>query len=157
MRLLLCGDYGSGKTTLAKQLAEKYNLIHASYATAILDQLCILIGSENRDKLENKSAPWVRPLLQAYGTAKRDLEGENYWVGKTCAKLMTSPQGFVIDDARFLNEVQYTYDTFPDLKLIMLGEPEGYELELFYPDFKFEHHSDYLKQVEDLVKAGLLQ
>lgn len=148
MRILIMGDYGTGKTTFANELAQKYGLQVMSFAKPIRLNLSIMLNC-NIGLLENKAYPWVRPLLRSYGQAMKDLHGKNYWA-EQAANMLTS-SNFVFDDLRFEAEYKYIKSLFPDIKTVCLGEPIGYELDLLPIDLCFEKHSDYLTQFINYV------
>lgn len=120
----LIGLNGSGKSTVAKLLQEKYNFEIDSFAKPVKD-IVALIFNFNRDMLEGiteesrkwreeKDIKWSnilnkditpRMLLQMVGTEfGRNMLGENIWIESL--KNRSGNKNIVISDVRFVNEAE---------------------------------------------------
>lgn len=80
-----------GLMTLAKRAAQLYEVAQAEYPEAVEDFVHSLETAGRR--LQNSSAPWVSPLLQAFQSelerAKRDLVNENDKLKEEAAQITT--------------------------------------------------------------------
>ena len=91
--IILFGEMGSGKSTVAKYLCEQYGYTKLSLGEKIHSE-CRLHGNETREEMQN------------YGQMMRKIFGENVW----CDYLISRSNGInriVIDDARQINEYDY--------------------------------------------------
>src|SRR5216684_2269957 len=104
-----CGQRQSGKDTAANYLIKRYGYTRQAFADALkFDVWTTAAGMKMTYSgwLEfvdaNKENPdhWVRPLLQAWGSMRRDLFGEGYWVRQVTLEPRTA-----ISDTRYPNEV----------------------------------------------------
>ena len=102
----LSGKIHSGKSTVAKALAERHGFVVRGFADA-LKQDVEGMGFE-REVVRYSKPPAVRSLLQAYGQAKR-LFNEHYWIERLENAISLCKPGtvFVIDDLRFPNEFEW--------------------------------------------------
>lgn len=103
--IYLVGKAGSGKTTCAKYLIEKYNYWPAKFAYPVYDIARNYFNMQDKD----------RNLLQIIGTnVGRILLDYNIWikrfkedmfiVEKTREEMKLEKQIYVLDDCRFINE-----------------------------------------------------
>jgi len=91
--IILFGQMGSGKSTIARYLGQKYDYAILSLGAKIHSE-CKLHGNETREE------------MQQYGQMMRKIFGENTW----CNYLYLKSKNYkkiVIDDARQLNEYNY--------------------------------------------------
>jgi dephospho-CoA kinase len=100
MKLAITGKMGSGKTSIAKYLVEKYNFTKFSfaddvklYATEIFD-----INIKIKD----------RKLLQQFATKMKEID-ENIWIKRLDNKIkdIDISDNIIIDDLRYPNEELY--------------------------------------------------
>lgn len=118
----LIGHQGAGKDTVAGFLVKDFGYQQAAYADALRMEIYYAIhasegtlrglrAQESRVaflsylKNHKRDAPdtitgWPRMLMQAWGTMRRDLRGDDYWV----RRLPIEPD-MVVSDVRFVNEV----------------------------------------------------
>jgi len=120
----LIGLNGSGKSTVASILEQKYNFNIDSFAKPVKD-IASVIFNWNREKLdgmteesrkwrEEKDEEWSkilnkditpRMILQMIGTEfGRDMLGENIWIESL--KKRSENKNIVISDVRFVNEAE---------------------------------------------------
>lgn len=115
----LAGKKGSGKDTVGRILAEHCGYRRQAFADALKREvvhtilrasttlwerhtprtLLEYIEAHKHDLLDSPTG-WPRQLLQAWGTMRRDLCGEDYWI----RELSLEP-GVVVTDVRHQNEV----------------------------------------------------
>lgn len=93
MDIIIFGLMGSGKTTIANYLVNKYDYFKCALGEKIHSE-CRLHGGETRQE------------MQDYGQAMREIFGENIW----CDYLYNrygDKEKIVIEDARQVNEFYY--------------------------------------------------
>ncbi|MDH7506545.1 MAG: AAA family ATPase [Candidatus Thermoplasmatota archaeon] len=98
-RIALCGYMGSGKTTVAQILKEKYNFKIYSFAQKLKEILKELYGVSKEDSR-------FRDIAQNFadGTLKID---PYTWVRFLCSRIdMEKPWRCVVDDLRFMREAE---------------------------------------------------
>ena len=105
----LCGKAGSGKSTVAQYLQEKYGFERIAFADSLKEML-LKSGIVTPTDLVKKT-PYTRFLLQRIGTdIVRNQISPDYWVNKTFVKIgkliSKGKKKIVIDDIRFLNEAE---------------------------------------------------
>lgn len=113
--IAVCGPAGSGKSTVANHLVEKYGAERYGFATPLKEMVKRALGftdeqvygtqeqKEAVDPRYNRSARW---FLQRIGTEGcRAVFGEDFWT-KQCIDMIyrQSPRLAVIEDMRFVNE-----------------------------------------------------
>lgn len=115
--IALCGPAGSGKTTVANHLIEKYGARRYGFATPLkemvkhafdLTEEQVYGTQEQKEAVDpryNHSARW---LLQRIGTEGcRHTFGEDFWTNQTIDLIKReAPYLAVIDDMRFENEAE---------------------------------------------------
>jgi hypothetical protein len=112
----IAGSMRSGKTTLANMIAQTYDLPVVSFAESLRYEVAQAYfpkqgKAEARfmwSLLEEKDKTLTRPLLQAWGQAKRDLRDPDYW----CERMFEymEKKGIevaVCDDVRHVNEAEW--------------------------------------------------
>ena len=112
----IAGSMRSGKTTLANMIAQTYNIPVVSFAESLRYEVAQAYfpkqgKSEARfmwSLLEEKDKSLTRPLLQAWGQAKRELRHPDYW----CERMFEymEKKGIeiaVCDDVRHVNEAEW--------------------------------------------------
>ncbi|MHA1971366.1 MAG: AAA family ATPase [Candidatus Hodarchaeales archaeon] len=93
MKIGICGQMGSGKTTAAKYLVKNYNF------------KLLRISGKMRDIANELGIEPTRDFLQGIGKFMRDFD-DDVWV-KYIANLVRQEKGsIVIDDIRRINEVE---------------------------------------------------
>lgn len=132
----LTGYKGSGKSTVAKYIADEYGfkrvnfkdglvqemkekfptlLEEIAYSASMLQQYETGIGeSLTVDDMFELKPPLMRKLMQEYGTEVRRTDNVNYWVDKWKESVGTG--NIVTDDVRFKNE----YDAVKELGGIII-------------------------------------
>lgn len=122
--ILISGKQGSGKTTLAKQLAESLKEAGHQVATIkfadVLYELHDLVWWAMRAYGERLETVKDGPLLQVLGTEwGRKTRGQDIWVRiakRRAEKAVANGAVVVIDDCRFPNELE----AFPEAYSIRL-------------------------------------
>jgi len=152
----LCGLAGSGKTTIAKYLVEKYNFIELSFATCLKDIVSIIFNW-NRELLEGdtlESRQWretidewwsirlgipnltPRFILQYIGTdIMRVHFHPDIWISHLERKLQPN-NNYVITDCRFYNEIT------------TLHKYNAYIIKVNKSNIKYDSHSSELLAIE---------
>lgn len=106
--LALSGHDGSGKTTLARVIAEQYGGQVVSFAAPLKDDL-IALGYDRDRILSKPTPPHLRALMRAHGEASRAEMGVDYWVRRWMLSAATArDQGariVVVDDLRHVSEL----------------------------------------------------
>lgn len=114
-RIALVGNAGSGKTTIANALARNYDLTVESLAAPLKAFAALAYGPVDKDAEYIVAPAWTmtplrltgRQLLQRIGTEViRDTLDGDFWV-KALGRRLAHGGGYVVDDARFANEVAY--------------------------------------------------
>ena len=124
-----CGADGSGKSTAAKLLIEKYGFKKISFAEPMKRSLQAaldvdddyLFGSKKEEMMVNRSGVALnctgRQAMQRYGMYGRegflamigatpDLSAGTWWLTKARAEMIANDGNWVIDDLRFPDEVE---------------------------------------------------
>lgn len=118
MRLMgLTGIKGCGKSTFARTLRKEYGFGIISFATPIKQMLIAMgVPEQNINDPQLKELPWgelpsPRFLMQTLGTEwARKIIGEGVWVTIARNKILSETKDWVIDDVRFVNEVEMIHD-----------------------------------------------
>jgi hypothetical protein len=103
-----------GKDTFCRLVQELYpdkKVIRVAFADELKDELDTILLTPNglsRKMFDDPELKEIaRPLLQGWGTIRREFCGANYWVSRAFFK-MTDPDAiYIITDARYLNEINY--------------------------------------------------
>ena len=93
MKLAITGEMGSGKTSIAKYLVEKYNFKKFSFADDVK-----LYATEIFDININVKD---RKLLQQFATKMKEID-ENIWIKRLDNKIKDIYDNIIIDDLRIL-------------------------------------------------------
>ena len=154
----LIGLNGSGKSTVASILEQKYNFNIDSFAKPVKD-IASVIFNWNREKLdgmteesrkwrEEKDEEWSkilnkditpRMILQMIGTEfGRDMLGENIWIESL--KKRSENKNIVISDVRFVNEAENIKNSGGVLIRIKRGLDPSYLNNI--NDIKFNNHNE---------------
>jgi adenylate kinase family enzyme len=96
MKLAITGVMGSGKTSVAKYLVEKYNFKKFSIADDLKLYAAEIFDMKVKD----------RKLLQQFGTKMKEID-ENIWIKRLDYKIKDISDNIVIDDLRYPNEELY--------------------------------------------------
>lgn len=143
MKLAITGEMGSGKTSIAKYLVEKYNFKKFSfaddvklYATEIFD---INININVKD----------RKLLQQFATKMKEID-ENIWIKRLDNKIKDIYDNIIIDDLRYPNEELYLKSNgFKILKLDIDTELQNNRLKNTYIN-NFDMHIECKKHDSEM-------
>lgn len=117
----LCGPAGSGKSSVATYLVEKYGAVRFSFARPLKEMVRLafdlsdeqVYGTQEQkeaiDPRYNVSARW---LLQRIGTEGcRAVFGEQFWTQQAIASILrVKPRLAVIEDMRFVDEGRAIHD-----------------------------------------------
>jgi deoxynucleotide monophosphate kinase-like protein len=110
----LCGRAGAGKTTVANYMVAQHGFMRVSFAQSIKEMMRAFGLSESEINGDLKEAPCAtvggktpRQAMQTLGTEwGRNAIDENVWVNAWKRRIFNlSPGWFVVDDVRFVNEV----------------------------------------------------
>lgn len=103
-----------GKDTaflLAKELYPHKNIIKIAFADALKDEIYELFLKPfniERSYLDDDATKEnLRPLMQAWGNARRELINPSYWMDKAFEKINDPDAIYIITDCRYLNELKY--------------------------------------------------
>lgn len=110
----ICGDHGTGKTTLAKQAQQR---LHDLLWPHNVDVRIVAMADELRETLgrvtpkplrKDRKEPLEREALQWYGDSVRRADS-NYWVRRWLARVHSEKRGasaqiVIADDVYYLNE-----------------------------------------------------
>ena len=103
-----------GKDTFfdfAKEYIKNHKVVRIAFADALKDEIFDMflhdcgVTREALDDVQYKDL--LRPLMQAWGTVRRELCGSDYWVKKAFDKATDEDTVYIITDCRFLNELNY--------------------------------------------------
>lgn len=99
------GKRGSGKSTCANYLAQRYGATRISFADQLRREL-VALGYPRGLVHQKPTAEPMRRLLVAHGCARRWIEPD-YWVDHTLKEITRCESDLVvIDDLRFRNEAE---------------------------------------------------
>ena len=115
----IAGNMKSGKSSLAIQLSQAFNLPILSFAESLRMEVAQAffhkqMKNEARflwDRLEEQDKTLTRPILQAWGQGRRDLQSVEYWINRL--QEYADRKGIkcaIIDDVRHDNEAQHVLD-----------------------------------------------
>src|SRR5436309_428437 len=109
MRLSLSGAPGVGKTSLSELLVQRQGFRRLSFAAALKAELAEILGCE-AGLFDREKGHW-RKVLQVWGTEARRKLDPDYWCNLIafqvqCLEMEGEAENLVVDDARFLNEVE---------------------------------------------------
>lgn len=169
--IVLVGQPGSGKTTIADALVRLVGGERLSFAGALKDEVAEALGwgalSRNvvqqsrslarfhRERMDSEAVKdEYRPLLQAWGSFRRAMD-EDYWVRIVTAGIKPD-QFYVVDDCRYFNEEaalrRYGF------KFVLLGpgettrpltgEQAAHASEKDWPEFKVDALVSYTRGPE---------
>lgn len=144
MVLALAGDYGVGKSTLAKNL-DGYKVL--SFGNYVRDELIKTIGIEKEVVYQKPTPDYVRNLLKGYGDWRRNADS-GYWSRKLIQDLFSSDHPVVIDDIRFKQEYYDLLRTFMPVTLVYIGKKvDTYENEFLYEmaNFRLPKHPKFFR------------
>lgn len=160
-----CGYAGSGKSTAAKYLEEKYKFKRVNFKDGLvaemkerLPDVLEAIAKETMvshdldykcsvDELFEHKPPIMRALMQNYGTEVRRRDDSEYWVKKWVESVnnLKYPH-IVVDDVRFFNE------------LSALVEMDGILIRITRPDItsagSHASETEQTKFVQDFLIEG---
>lgn len=171
----LTGYAGSGKSTVAKYLAENYGFGRVNFKDGLVQEIKDNFPDLLKhfasgymmtiDQLFEQKPPEMRALMQNYGTEVRRKDNEHHWVKKYCETIGYNPdKNFVTDDVRFQNE----YDAIKLLNgvVIRVTRPDittggshssETEQDSFEADFTIVgepgSHDSIYKQIESIIET----
>lgn len=166
----LIGLNGSGKSTVANILEQKYNFNIDSFAKPVKDIAAVIFNwdpeklegltEESRKWREEKNEEWSkllnkditpRMILQMIGTEfGRDMLGENIWIESL--KKRSENKNVVISDVRFVNEAEDIKNSGGVLIRIKRGEDPSYLNAI--NNIKFNNQNElkeYMKETYPMV------
>lgn len=111
MLLGIVGKKGSGKSTLAKMLVEVCyptdKVFIISLSDFIVEDLKQILGIEEIDIEKKRENPMFRALLQSWGTTRKELSGQSYWLDQVCLSM----PGEGVDKYHFIvPSIRYQYE-----------------------------------------------
>lgn len=118
MKIAFSGKMGSGKTTYADYLVDKYGFKKVSFATKVRDITKAIYNIPDED-MYGPNKP--RELLQHIGHVMRETMHKNFWVDSLLAQVRGNDH-YVVDDMRYYNEYEALGDN--GFILIRLRAPE---------------------------------
>ena len=103
-----------GKDTfflLVQELYPDHKIVRIAFADELKNEVfkCMLEPNGfDKSFLDNPDTKEVfRPLLQGWGTVRREFSGEDYWVERAFNKMTESDTIYIICDCRYLNELNF--------------------------------------------------
>lgn len=162
--IAFCGNYGSGKTTLANllynELAYKgYPCYEFSFATKLKQMLGDLLQADfvNNADLKNESVIFkdklisCRSLLQNLGDIVRSVD-RDYFVKHVCFELKHYKKGVaIIDDLRFHNELTHLLSFTKRLYIVGIDSVNANNensAELSHASENYEGLKDFVKRFQ---------
>lgn len=109
--ILVVGPMGSGKTTIADYLYNKYGYRKHSMATWLKAVLCQHYGLVKLDKSLVINGKSIRTLMQQLGNGLRAIDPD-WHIDEVVATVARHNVPYVIDDVRFHNEVKVLTNKF---------------------------------------------
>lgn len=118
--IALMGPAGSGKSTVAQHLVEKYGAVRYGFATPLKEMVKRALDftdaqvygtQEEKEAVDPRYGHSPRWFLQRIGTdGCRAVFGEDFWT-KQCLEMIVrqNPRLAVIEDCRFINEAERVY------------------------------------------------
>jgi hypothetical protein len=117
----ICGPAGSGKSTVAQYLIEKYGAVRYGFATPLKEMVKRALDftdeqvygtQEQKETVDPRYGKSPRWFLQRIGTEGcRATFGEDFWTKQTMDMIYRqNPRLAVIDDMRFVNEANAVLD-----------------------------------------------
>jgi hypothetical protein len=168
----ICGLKGSGKSEVAKYLAETHGFKRVNFKDALVgemkerlpDTLASLsaVYSLTVDELFQVKPAVMRALMQNYGTEVRRKDDADHWVKQWQATVKETSGNIVVDDVRFFNELSAIVEADgvlirivrPDIKSSDTHQSET-EQQKFIEDFTIEAEYGNLlsvhKQIEQIL------
>jgi hypothetical protein len=178
-KVALCGNPGSGKSTIAQAWADKVGGVRLSFAQGLRmevanalagadsigapDRIAFVADHHLRAMQDPATKDQYRELLQRWGVWRRSRD-ENYWVRPLEMALAYYPtRPIVIDDCRFTNEYEmlkgenFTFVVLDDGETVreMTPEQAAHESEAYWRDFSFDFNLPYRLGPDE--QAGILQ
>lgn len=144
MKIAICGGICSGKSTLAKILADKYNLQVYSFATSVKQYATEIFGMNYKN----------RSLIQDFAEKMKEID-KDVWINML-DKRIDSLDNIVIDDLRFDNELEYLRNRGFIIVRINIEKIEQIKrLISTYPD-TWREHEERLTHVSELNRIHFM-
>ena len=139
MKIAICGKLCSGKSYLAKFLAEKYHGEIHSFGYGVKKYCKEIFNMEYKD----------RKLLQDFAQKMREIDID-VWVKYTMNKINNSENAnIIVDDLRFPNELVYLQNAgFTIIRLIVDKPLQIQRIRETYPD-SYNEHIDRLDDISE--------
>jgi phosphomevalonate kinase len=106
-----------GKDTFyefVKELYPNQNVIRIAFADTLKDELYEMflkpVGIEKSALDDSSKKDIFRPLMQGWGSIRREIFDKNYWVKLAFKKISDSNAIYIICDARYRNEIDYIHE-----------------------------------------------
>ena len=103
-----------GKDTFCRIVQELYpnkKVARIAFADELkeeLDTILLIPNGLSRNMFEDDNVKEIaRPLLQGWGTIRREFCDKNYWVKLAFWKMQDPDTIYIITDARYLNEIEF--------------------------------------------------
>lgn len=146
LKIGICGRMASGKTSLAREIIVNHGEGEVlSLATEVKNVAKRIFGMKDKD----------RPLLQKIGMKMREIE-ENVWLDFLLRQADNSSKNIVVvDDVRFINEVEKMRDAgFVMIKIVVDEKIQKDRLMETYPkdwEIHWENRNNSSEVQVDLV------
>lgn len=103
-----------GKDTFCRLVQELYpdkKVTRIAFADELKEELDTILLTPNglsREMFDNDNLKEIaRPLLQGWGTIRREFCDKDYWIKRAFAKMNDPDTIYIITDARYLNEINF--------------------------------------------------
>lgn len=156
--------FGIAKSHLSSQ----YNVQRIAFADALKNEIYdTFLNSCNIERSDLDDAELkllLRPLMQSWGTVRRELCGKDYWVNRALVGLEDKPNNiYIITDCRYFNELQYIneFDNSVSINIVRdtgMQDDHISETELDVHTHEFDYTIDNngtLEEYETAVKSLL--
>ena len=154
----------TGKSTLAKlmqssleqdgkflQIMSFAQELRVEVAHAMFPNVPKAFAESLLEQAESIDKSAVRPLLQAFGQAKRDLVDKDYWVNALAMKRNLKFHGVIVDDVRHKNEADWILDNGGIL--IRLRAHEDVLIERGADSERLRHYSETAMQTPSQLET----
>ena len=139
MKIAICGKMGSGKSYIAKKIAEKYNYKVYSFASYVKELAIKLFNMNGKD----------RHLLQTLAEKMKEID-EDVWVN-VLLRDIANKDNIIIDDLRFPNEL----NALKNLNFVILNVWIDEEIRLKRLKDKYINFNDHIKYQNHISENGI--